>query len=214
MKKLTLILVSLIFSVSHAFAEFNIGISGALTNLSSDGTETVKSSGAKKSTSKDEIAVIPSIFIEKEMDTGIRVGLDYVPGSAKLGSGSRADDDAETTGGNTAKAEISDHFTAYLAKPIGTNGLFGKLGIAQATVDTKETLSTGTSYGNKDVNGILIGLGMNADLDNNKFFRIEGTYTDYETVSLTGSADADGNSNKIEADVDAIAFRVSIGKSF
>ena len=34
------------------------------------------------------------------------------------------------------------------------------------------------------------------------FFRTELTYTDYDDVAFTGSADADSVSNKIDADID------------
>ena len=49
---------------------------------------------------------------------------------------------------------------------------------------------------------------------NGTFFRSELTYTDYEDVSINGTADSDGVKNKIDADIDAVAFRISIGKAF
>ena len=83
-----------------------------------------------------------------------------------------------------------------------------------ATIDTTETLATGSTYGNEDVTGFLIGLGMNKDINNGTFFRTELTYTDYEDVTINGTADSDGVKNKIDADVDTMAFKISIGKAF
>ena len=83
-----------------------------------------------------------------------------------------------------------------------------------ATVDTTEVLATGTTYGNQDINGLLVGAGINKQNDNGLFFRVEASYTDYEDVSITGSVDSDSVSNKVEADVDATAFKIAIGKAF
>ena len=80
--------------------------------------------------------------------------------------------------------------------------------------NTTEVLATGTTYGNEDINGLLVGAGVHKQNDNGMFFRLEASYTDYEDVSITGSADSDSVSNKVDADVDATAFRVSIGKAF
>lgn len=213
MKKILTIVTAALFASASAYAEIRIGISGAFTALSTSGTETVKSSNAKKNLTKDEDVVVPSIFIEHVTDAGVAVGLDIVPGEAELGSGSRTDDDFETTGNNKAGAELSSHITAYALLPVMDNGLYLKAGVARADVDTTETLVTGTSYGNQSVNGILVGAGIQKDMGG-MFFRAEASYTDYEDVSLNGSTTAEGDKNKVEADVDATAFRISIGKAF
>ena len=214
MKKILIIVTTILFASATAYAETRIGISGAFTALSTSGTETTKSSLEKNTGSKDEDVIVPSIFIEHSADGGVAIGLDIVPGEAELGTGTGSDDDIETTGANKAGAELSSHITAYILLPIKDNGLYLKAGIARASVDTTEVLATGTTYGNEDVTGFLIGAGVNRDMSNGMFMRAEATYTDYEDVSLTGSADANSVSNKIDADVDATAFRISIGKAF
>lgn len=219
MKKILLIASAILFTSAYAYADIRVGISGAFTSLQTDGTETTKSSGEKNKGSKDESSLIPSIFVEKSMDSGMTFGLDIVPGSADLGSGTGADDDAETSGANKASAEVSGHVTAYALFPVGSNGAYIKGGIARASVDTKETLATGTSYGNETVNGLVLGLGVNRDLSNGLFLRTEASYTNYQEVNLDGSlnGNAVGDSavrNTIDADVDAFALRISIGKAF
>ena len=39
-------------------------------------------------------------------------------------------------------------------------------------------------------------------------------HTDFDTLSLTSSADADGLSNTIRADVDVTAIKFAVGKKF
>jgi hypothetical protein len=222
MKKITIILTSimlLVFANVNA-AEKRIGVSAAFTQFSSDGTETMKSSGTKTNKTHDETVVVPSIFVEVAGDNGIAIGLDFMPVEAELGSATNArtdtdtDDASDTAGNNKVSAELTSHTTLYLSKSVGDSGAYVKGGVAMATIDTNETLATGSVYGNEDVTGILIGLGMNRDNANGTFFRSELTYTDYDDVSITGTADTDGVRNKIDADIDAIAFRISIGKAF
>ena len=209
----------LVFANVNA-AEKRIGVSAAFTQFSSDGSETMKSSGTKTSKTHDETVVVPSIFIEAANDNGLAIGLDFMPVEAELGSGTNArtdtdtDDASDTAGDNKVSAELTSHTTLYLSKSLGDSGAYLKGGVAMATIDTTETLATGSVYGNEDVTGMLIGLGMNRDNANGTFFRTELTYTDYDDVSINGTADSDGVKNKIDADIDAIAFRISIGKAF
>ena len=222
MKKIFIIATSIMlltFANVNA-AEKRIGVSAAFTQFSSDGSETMKSSGTKTSKTHDETVVVPSIFIEAANDNGLAIGLDFMPVEAELGSGTNArtdtdtDDASDTAGDNKVSAELTSHTTLYLSKSLGDSGAYLKGGVAMATIDTTETLATGSTYGNEDVTGMLIGLGFNRDNANGTFFRTELTYTDYDDVSINGTADSDGVKNKIDADIDAIAFRISIGKAF
>ena len=220
MKKIFTFVSALMLIAFSAHAEKRIGVSGAFSMFDSSGTEEVKSSGTKNSGSHDETVIVPSLFVEFANDAGLTLGLDYVPVEAEIGSSTNArtdtdvDDASDTAGDNKAAAELTGHFTAYVLAPVGGNGAYLKGGIALATIETTESLATGTTYGNEDVYGMLIGAGFNRDLDNGMFLRTEATYTDYEDVSFTGSADSDSVRNKIEAEVDALAFRISIGKAF
>ena len=219
MKKILLMTATFLFVSANAFAGINIGLSGAFTSLSTDGTETTKSSSEKNTGSKDEKVIVPSLFLEYQSDNGIAIGIDIVPGEADLGSGTGDDDDAETSGANKASAELTSHNTVYALIPIGGSGIYLKGGVARATVDTTETLATGTTYGNEDVDGLMIGAGFQRSGDNGLFFRAEGTYTDYEEVKFNGSfggnaAGDDAVRNVVDADIDALALRISLGKSF
>ena len=220
MKKILLSVCAMMLITSSAHADKRIGISAAFTMFDTSGTETTKSSSEKNSTTKEEEVVVPSLFFEIANDRGAALGFDIVPvDNQELGSGTGSDDDAETSGANKASAELTGHYTVYGLAPIGSAGGYLKAGLAYATIDTTETLATGTKYGNEDVKGFVIGVGVNKERDNGAFFRVEGTYTDYEDVSFLGTfnGNATGDSavrNKIDADIDAVALRISLGKSF
>ena len=101
------------------------------------------------------------------------------------------------------QAEFSG--TGITATVIG-NGLYLKGGVAQVTLNTNESLGTGSKYGEEDIMGYVIGFGV--DSGN---WRTELTYTDYEDISLTSSVARTGvtTNNKIDADLDTVALRVS-----
>ena len=214
MKKLLVYLVATMFMAASAYAEKRIGASLAFTMLDSSGTEETKSSGEKNSTTIEEDVLVPALFFEVANDNGLALGLDFTPADQELGSGTGDDDDAETSGANKASAELTGHYTAYVLIPVKSNGAYLKAGIAHASIDTTENLATGTEYGNADVNGLIVGVGFNRERDNGGFFRMEGTYTDYEDVKFRGALDGDSVRNVVDADVDALAIRISVGKAF
>ena len=81
------------------------------------------------------------------------------------------------------------------------------------TVDvvTKESLGTGSEYGNTSMDGLLFGIGGEAALPNGMFIRGEANYLEFDAVELVGS-NAD---NKVRIDgIDGVAAKVSIGASF
>ena len=212
MKKLILSTLSIILLPIAAYsAETRIGVTAALSFFTSDGTEITKSSGERNSKEIEEDAIVPGIFIERENDNGFTFGFEYNPGEAKLGSGTGSDDDAETSGANKASAEVSEHMSFYGLIPAGPG--FARLGIVRASVDTTETLATGTTYGNEDVNGFVIGYGVQKSGEGS-FVRLEGTYTMYDDLTFNGSLDGDSVRNKVEAEIDAFALKLSAGKSF
>jgi len=219
MKILKLMFVAVISSflmiLSSNALEKRIGVAAGYTNVEGTGSETLKDSSKKASKTVDDSTLIPSIFAEIASDSGFGLGVEYVHGTASIGTGSRADDDAETTAGNKASAEIDGLTSVYVIKTFD-NGMFLKAGMTQTDVITKETLGTGSTYGNKSVDGTLVGLGMHKVRDNGTFFRASAEYTDYDSFKLTsGVADAvTGTTNTIDADVDTMAFKVSIGKAF
>ena len=76
---------------------------------------------------------------------------------------------------------------------------------------TKETLGTGSTYGDTALDGHMIGAGVDTILDNGIFIRAEANYQDFNGVSITSSS----GSQKITLDnLDGLVGKVSIGKTF
>ena len=220
--KTTVCTLAILMLASVANAEFRVGISGSLVMFDASGTETLKSSSNKTSSGDvGDTVFVPTVWAEYgHEDSGWSIGIDYVD-ATELGSksGTRpdtdVDDSSDTSGTNKASADLDSHTTFYLSKAFGENqNFYVKAGWAQADILTTESLATGTSYGNATVDGVALGLGFQGRSENNFIFRIEYLYTDYDSISLTGAADADSVSNKVDASVDSSTYRLSIGKAF
>ena len=98
---------------------------------------------------------------------------------------------------------MKNHLTLYANYGINDT-TYVKIGAAFVTLNTDDSLGTGAKYPNEDIYGGVIGIGMQEG--NHRF---ELVYTDYEDISLSSSvARADvTNNNKIEAELDTLAFK-------
>ena len=197
---------SFLFLCGVANAEVKFGASLMVGQADTSGHELEAGSASdKNSKSIKETFIGGSIFIEAVGDNGLTVGLDYVPLDVELGSGKRTDPSGTTgrdSGTRSASADVVNLITLYTNIPVGTGGYYGLLGVHSATVETSETLPTST-YGNEDILGLQVGVGLRSG--NAKF---EFSYSDFEDITLNGVG---GNSNKIEADADAMMFKVAYG---
>ncbi len=215
MKKL-LTLVSSLFLVSiiSAKADLGIGVSGAFHMLEGDGSETTRTSGEVNNGEHSEDVAVPEVFIEMVNDSGAAFGVSYIP-VRDLGSKSRSDSNsAGDTGTYKAEAELDNVLQVYGDLPVGDFGAMGtgyvKLGISHVEVITLESLNSGATYPNKNVFGYTIGLGAKGDVPygNNLYYKGELTYTNFETY------DADGAGNRVKADLEDTALRLSLGYKF
>tara|TARA_B100000029_G_scaffold472870_1_gene513777 strand:+ start:732 stop:1436 length:705 start_codon:yes stop_codon:yes gene_type:complete len=189
----------LAFLTVPSFAGLGLGGSIQGTFFETDGTETLKSSKKTTSATEDAGAIIPSAYIQWEFGPGFVIGYEMVPGSAELGS--NLTDDCDTRGDDAAglpgacvggtkdvKAEVEDVNTLYLETPgFGPAGFFASAGWTRVTIVTTETLTTGATYGNADVDAGTFGLGFKRTLDNGIHAKFTATYTDFEEVSLSSS---------------------------
>ena len=91
-----------------------------------------------------------------------------------------------------------------------------KLGMSSADINSKETLASGTTYGNSSVDGYHYGIGFQRTNDSGVFLRAAAEYTDFDSISLKGTQ-AGGTAtsfNVIKADVDVVMAKFSVGKAF
>ena len=204
---LSVCVMSLIY-IAPVSADWGAGVTLHIGSYETDGSETEKTvSGVTSEVnnhSETEGFYGASVYVEKELANGFIVGLDWVPMDIELGSGERTDADAENAsdddGTRKASADIENLFTLYTHIPVGPMYLL--LGYHDADITTTETLPTST-YGNASVNGLQYGLGIKSDN-----MRFEVAYSDFDDISLASS---NASTQKIAADADALAFRLSYG---
>ena len=210
-KKILTYLFSLFFICGVAKADVSYGVSLMYGEADTSGHELESGSTSdKNSKSLKETFVGGSLFIEANDDNGFAIGLDYVPVGLDLGDGKRTDSssgaDVESeadTGDRSASAEIKNLFTLYTNIPVGSSGYYGLLGLHMTTIQTDETLPN-SKYGDEDIFGFQVGLGMRSGN-----FKYELSYSDFEDISISASGGNTGN--KIEADADALMFRIAYG---
>ena len=225
MKKILTTLACLVGLQGFALADTtNVGIKLSYGNFDASGSETQDKAGSNAggtavSRSGDADFPFASAFIERDFaltNFNVALGLDYIPLKAEV----------DTIGGGTgfdAKVEVKDQFTLYVqpSKKLD-NGItiFGKLGYSQAdlkvsqtarqagTAGTNDTVGTDTGA-SRDLEGPMIGLGVEKELPNNAFVRFEVSYTDYDEISYTNS-----NGKILKASAELTAAHLSIGKKF
>ena len=221
MKKTIAIIFSILFASFSANAEIgvNIGVSGQVGLFAASGSETTAGlANHKDKRTEHGEAAWGSIFIEKSIGDRLLVGIDYVPAALETETTETAKSDMRTDGANTrttstnkVQIDFEDLTTFYLGLNL-TENLYAKAGIVRVDVITNEKLETGSTYGNTDLDGMMLGVGYNKTMDSGIFLRVEGNYMDFDSQSLTASS---GEANKIElSQLHGVSGKVSIGKSF
>ena len=231
MKKITIAILILLGTFSMASAELgiNVGVSGNTSVFQATGEETTKDSSGTSATeiqTEDATAVVgyTSFFIEKTLGFlpgpfgNLSLGYDYVSETMTSDQveNNRLDNNLPasplaTTVTNTVKVAFEDLTTIYLTANI-TDNLYAKYGMVDVDVITKESLATGSEYGNTDLSGTTYGLGYNKSFGSGFFIRGEAMYMDLGGTTLTSTTNAE-NSVKIK-DLTGATARFSVGKSF
>ena len=233
MKKIVPVALLLTSISSAAFADnWNIGASASYGSIDGTARDTqVGPTGTvaqtRGATSGDAEFPFASIFVEYaktiDKDLDLIIGLDYVPFKAEIESQSKTDTDfregangavATVTGTRTAKLELKDYATLYLQptfKVGGGTAVYGKVGYIHGDVKISgSNTATGSTINSTDtLNGYVVGLGVQHNINKNVFVRLEGSYTDHDNVTATDSL-----GTKFTADSELIAGKLSIGYSF
>ena len=222
-KTLAVLITSALVTLPATAMEFRVGISAGLAGIEATGTETLKDSSKKTAHNEDAVAVVPSFFTELAMDNGLGIGYDRVSGTASFDAKTKNNDTKDAaeavvgndTGTNKTSADVDGLDTIYLIKKF-ESGLLVKFGRTSANVKTIETLSTGTTYGDKSVDGTTIGIGWETANDSGLFVRTSVESTSFDSLKLTGTeAGADTASfNTVDADIDMTMAKISVGKIF
>ena len=219
MKKLTIFIAGFMLLAFTAQAEIRAGLSLSAGVFEVDGASETFAAGhnsgggdaitTKASAEGDEaegLFGIGSIFVEKSFGK-FALGLDYVPHSLE------SETTENTANGNLNKVQIDfeNMMTVYGTIALNDN-VYAKAGYMEVDVNTNEVLATGGSYGNTSLDGYVLGLGYNRDLDTGAFVRVEATYMDFDGATLTNTADS---TKSVTADgISGYGAKLSIGKAF
>ena len=229
MKKITIAILATLFSYSIASAELgvSIGVSGQVGVFSASGTESEKLE--KQSQDAHGVAGYTSVFIEKKLSflpgplSRLSIGFDHVADTLSSEEVSTARTDitgvADTSGyvpgvgatiTNKAKIDFEDLNTTYLALNV-TDSLYVKAGMVTVDVITKETLGTGSTYGNTSIDGTMLGIGFALNKDNGLFMRFEANHTEFDNAKVTAS----NTDNFVEMkNLEGAMGKISVGKTF
>ena len=215
MKKLIIAFLAMSFgSFSIASAELgvNIGVSGQMGVFDADGSESEKGSLERDGTTT--VVGYSSVFIEKTLGSRLTIGFDYVPTALSTDTAESTRCltlNCATTGVNSIKADFEDLSTVYASLNI-TENFYIKGGMVTVDVLTKESLATGSDYGNASLDGEMYGAGYNYDFSNGIFLRAEANVMMMDGFTLTSTTNA---ANVIKLDhLNGANGKVSIGKSF
>ena len=235
MKKLNTILAAfgalLMLSVTAANSvEFKAGVSANGMAAYANAKETIKGTGAHRTTSEEAVLAtsFASIFAEisSEEMMGLGFGVSYAPEVVDLdketrhiGIGPDTGTGIDADGGvQSVSAKINDLVSVYLTLPVGDTGAYVKAGYIQATMVTEESLATGSKYEDVDMTGTQVGGGYEGSLGDMAFWRAEGSYQMWEDISASGSESnngaTDSSKNKITAELGSVTGSLSIGMKF
>ena len=159
------------------------GRNGAtMTNGSSDGQITSEGGAFTDSTG----VVFGELNIGDNMAFGVEVAIDDL----ETPTNTNAQLDGDTVQTNTAQASFSDLTTVYLqARMLG--GLYTKIMYHNVNVITNESLGTGGTYPDREIEGLGLGIGYQHDFDvmGGMFVRAEVTASAYESVKAVNTTD-------------------------
>jgi hypothetical protein len=223
MKKITTILAMLsalvVLSGTSAKAlEIKTGVSLNSMAVVANAQEKLKDSG-RVTNKNDAIATsFASGFVELSSDElmGLGFGVAYAPEVVSLNDEARNIQPSATgdTGLQKIAADVDDLISVYVTLPVGP-GAYVKAGMVRATLNTKESLATGSKYPNIDLEGYTVGGGYEGDLGDMLFWRAEGTYQHWDDIAASGSeAGGSGNTNKITAELGGVTGSLSLGMKF
>lgn len=205
------------------------------TITTADGTSTTTSTRGSDDVFIGYVALFGEVHL---FDSGLRLGLSYVPyalesettdntrvdqceriGTNNGVTGNSDGDCSATT--QTVQIDVEDLTMLYASYHADVDlgfvdSAFIKAGIIEADVITKEKLASGSSYPNTTLEGQFIGVGVEKNLDDGLFVRVEAGLTEYDSITLTNQVtDTHENNNTIAiTGLDGATATIAIGKSF
>ena len=211
MKKLTILIFSILFTISTtAFAGGMIGVkygNGDLEGNAQSYTAGATSYAAESGSKDNEFG---AIFAEVNLkESPISVGLEYVPFDADISLNGDA---------SGVSANVSDYTTLYALAMHELNevSVYAKLGYSMADIGTVKNGDGQTTINSNSssLEGIMYGVGVQSkELAMGIVARAEYTFTEFDDISVTTTSNG-STSVKKTADGDLTTLTVSLSKSF
>ena len=221
MKRIFIALLFLSGTITNSFAEVGakVGITAALGYFETSAKEK-EDSETSVSRDAEGLGAFAAIFVEKQINDVASIGIEYTPTAFETEENTHLQSDqkgkssgASATATQKAQVDFTNLLTIYaMARPGNIDGLYLKAGYVQVDVETNETLGTGSTYPNSDMDGFTFGIGIDRDLPNGAFVRAEGSYMQLGGITVTST---NNSANSVTTDdVDGFLAKVSVGKAF
>ncbi len=153
------------------------------------------------------------VFGELNIGDNMSFGVEFALDDLETPTNTNAQLDGGSVVTNTAQASFSDLTTVYLqARMLG--GLYTKIMYHNVNVVTNESLGTGGTYPDREIEGLGLGIGYQHDMDvmGGMFIRAEVTASGYESVKAVNTTDV--TKTITVTDIYGAQGSVKIGKTF
>ena len=153
------------------------------------------------------------VFGELNIGDNMSFGVEFALDDLETPTNTNAQLDGDTVQTNTAQASFSDLTTVYLqARMLG--GLYTKIMYHNVNVVTNESLGTGGTYPDREIEGLGLGIGYQHDFDvmGGMFIRAEVTASGYESVKAVNTTDV--TKNITVTDIYGAQGSIKLGKTF
>jgi hypothetical protein len=213
---------------SKSFEGLSLGISASAVGVEASGSHT-SNSGTTGRGSLGKVTEIAAVDLSygyaSSPNTIIQIGATYTPGKAKAGSGTFTDNvsssGALTTSDGNLSLEVKDPYSIYIAPTYVISkdaAVYVKAGYAKASTNTLATGNATLSKKPGDLEGMVYAIGSKTMLTPNLYLGVEGSLTDYDTITATTAVGAEAGGTTggktIRADVKAVQGTVTIGYKF
>ena len=206
-------IINLLFGASLLFAtsaqsEGMIGAKVGVGDLSADAKSYTAGSNSYAAESKDVDSPYGALFLEIDIPQadGLSVGLEYVPFTAHIS----LDKKESSTG-----ADLDDYTTLYVQymQDIDIGSVYVKAGMSQADISAVTNPDSTIVSQDDSIEGTMLGVGLQREMNNGLFGRIEATHTDLDDVSITTTSNGSSSVKKTGSG-DITTLSISIAKSF
>ena len=203
---------------SKNFEGANIAIGISAVGAEVSGTSKSGQAGTNSNTGTiGKIAEIANLDIGYTFSVSnngaISIGGTYIPGKAKIGSGTFTESaPGGTNNSGSVSAEFKDPYSIYVMPTYAitnNSAIFAKVAYNHVDLDLKSSGTTTITTKPSKLEGWGYGIGSKTLLDKNTYLQVEVNYTDYDAINGTLSS-----GNTYAADPKTIAGTVSIGYKF